>query len=88
MEKQSTEDKIQEINKLIQEGEAAAKAAEGKFLLLVLGNTGAGKSTAINYIDGDDILNLKSMIDSIIKNLSLILDGYVYIIFYSILKSE
>ena len=48
----SIEGKIEQLQKLIQQGESAAKEAEGKSLLMVLGNTGAGKSTAINYIDG------------------------------------
>jgi hypothetical protein len=43
---------MQEFLGYIEEGEKIAKKAEGKDLVFFLGNTGAGKSSIINYLHG------------------------------------
>lgn len=48
----SIEDQIKLISSKIKDGETAIKEATGKDLLIFIGNTGSGKSTSINYING------------------------------------
>ena len=46
------EEQIQLISSKITAGEVAVKNATGKDLLIFIGNTGSGKSTSINYLNG------------------------------------
>ena len=43
---------LEEVSKLITEGVSAVQAATDQDLILILGGTGCGKSTAINYLAG------------------------------------
>ncbi|KAL4441129.1 hypothetical protein ABPG74_002079 [Tetrahymena malaccensis] len=46
---------INEIKRLIEEGEKAAKMIEGQEIILLLGGTGAGKSTTIHFLAGSQM---------------------------------
>ncbi len=43
---------LEEITLLLNEGKVAINKAENQNLILILGGTGCGKSTAINYLAG------------------------------------
>lgn len=51
-EKRTTDQTIELFNYLLEEGEKEAKKAVGKDIILVFGDTGAGKSTLINFLNG------------------------------------
>jgi hypothetical protein len=75
--KLSTEDSISLLMKCIAHGDAEAEKAQGKDLLIFIGNTGAGKSTTVNYLCGCDMelltpeeaeeLQLGDVLESIIR---------------------
>ena len=46
------DDQLFVLRECIQAGAGAAERANGKDLLVIIGNTGAGKSTCVNFIDG------------------------------------
>ena len=48
----SIEKIIGELLEAVEKGQKATQKASGKKILVVVGNTGSGKSTAINYIEG------------------------------------
>ena len=46
------DERLDVMRECIGRGEAQAQTAAGKDLLVIIGNTGAGKSTCVNYVDG------------------------------------
>ena len=55
----SEDESLEVLLSCIQYGQAKARRGEGKDLLMVIGNTGAGKSTLINFIHGCDMERVK-----------------------------
>lgn len=51
----SEEESLEVLLACIKDGRAKARTSKGKELLMVIGNTGAGKSTFINYLFGCEL---------------------------------
>ena len=57
------DEQLDVLRECIGRGTTHAKTAEGKDLLVVIGNTGAGKSTCVNFVDGCKLIFEKVLVD-------------------------